>query len=149
MIGYSIDRVWNGERSPVYGRKEYEDNAINEINSSRIHLLKDQHRIHASPVLTLIFLWLTLVNPGVSAGPSGYIKILDFRTRYTSLRRRHKYFKDFSRASAVSPSRHGTQTVPTSDKPKHQPHINHILGKIPEQYPYPYPCRSGNKQPRE
>ena len=34
--------VWNGDWGPVYARKEYEGDATEEINKTRIHLLKDQ-----------------------------------------------------------------------------------------------------------
>lgn len=34
--------VWNGEWGPVYARKEYEGDTTEEINKTRIHLLKDQ-----------------------------------------------------------------------------------------------------------
>jgi len=38
--------VWNGEWGPVYARKEYDGDATEEINKSRIHLLKDQLTIY-------------------------------------------------------------------------------------------------------
>jgi len=38
--------VWNGEWGPVYARKEYEGDATDAINKSRIHLLKDQLAIY-------------------------------------------------------------------------------------------------------
>ena len=34
--------VWNGEWGPIYARKEYDGDATDAINDSRIHLLKDQ-----------------------------------------------------------------------------------------------------------
>lgn len=38
--------VWNGEWGPVYARKEYDGDATDTINHTRIHLLKDQLAIY-------------------------------------------------------------------------------------------------------
>jgi hypothetical protein len=38
--------VWNGEWGPVYARREYEGDATDVINDSRIRLLKDQLAIY-------------------------------------------------------------------------------------------------------
>jgi hypothetical protein len=34
--------IWNGEFGPVYARRQYDGDATDEINTSRIQLLKDQ-----------------------------------------------------------------------------------------------------------
>lgn len=55
--------VWNGEWGPVYGRREYDGDATDEINERRYNVLKDQlelyqkvYRIHTSiQNLTLFF----------------------------------------------------------------------------------------------
>ncbi|KAI0819739.1 glycoside hydrolase [Trametes gibbosa] len=39
--------VWNGEWGPVYARKEYEGDAMDEINERRYNVLKDQLELYA------------------------------------------------------------------------------------------------------
>lgn len=39
--------VWNGEWGPVYARKEYEGDAMDEIHERRYNVLKDQLELYA------------------------------------------------------------------------------------------------------
>ena len=39
--------VWNGEWGPVYARKEYEGDAMDEINERRYNVLNDQLQLYA------------------------------------------------------------------------------------------------------
>ncbi|KAL1943731.1 hypothetical protein VTO73DRAFT_4176 [Trametes versicolor] len=44
--------VWNGEWGPVYARKEYEGDAMDEINERRYNVLKDQLELYAKDRLS-------------------------------------------------------------------------------------------------
>ena len=45
--------VWNGEWGPVYARKEYEGEHMDEINERRYNVLNDQLQLYAKVSLML------------------------------------------------------------------------------------------------
>ena len=140
--------VWNGEWGPVYARKEYEGDATDAINNSRICLLKDQlaiyNRVRAqvcSPaVFSLIFPRLTFVYPGPSQ--LVYLAIQGYRIPGHGLRLSRDAIHDpFQRLPcSQTPSRRRPMG---SGRPQvrqiYQPLVNHILEEIPEQHQHLYP----------
>ena len=136
--------VWNGEWGPVYARKEYDGDATDAINDTRIHLLKDQLAIYNRVCTLLSVPGLPLVNSLSSKDRLSWsiwlYKDIGFQgmvyvspeTSYATL------FKDFlARKHRLAVDAWGADD--SSVRNVYQPLIDHIVEEVPEKYRHLYP----------
>ncbi|KAG2002611.1 exo-beta-1,3-glucanase [Coprinopsis cinerea AmutBmut pab1-1] len=119
--------VWNGEWGPVYARRQFDGDRIDEINESRYKVLEDQLKIYNQDRLS----WSIWLYKDI--GFQGMIYTSP-ETKYMTL------FNDFlAKKHRLAVDAWGSNDALVQDA--YQPLIDHILKEIPEKYQnlYPYP----------
>jgi len=138
--------VWNGEWGPVYARKEYEGDATEEINKTRIHLLKDQlslyNRVWAPSLCSRYFLASPFFVKDRLSWSIWLYKDIGFQGMvYASPETPYRIlFNDFlARKHRLAVDSWGADDGQV--KRVYQPLTDHIIEEIPEKYRnlYPWP----------
>ncbi|GLB42763.1 putative glycosyl hydrolase 5 (cellulase A) family protein [Lyophyllum shimeji] len=119
--------VWNGEWGPVYARKQYEGEATDSINESRINVLKDQLSIYNQDRLS----WSIWTYKDIGFQGMVYVST---STPYMTL------FKDLlAKKHRLAVDAWGADDTAVRDV--YQPLIDHVTTEIPREFQnlYPHP----------